>query len=239
MNVIASPVGTIAGTVKDASGALIPSVKLTLTSTATNAQLTTTANGQGEFQFLELPPTTYSLVAEANGFKKVTVASVLVQVDQITHLELALEVGAVTETVQVESAAPLLEMDKSTLSSVVDSQNILNMPLNGRQALDLALVTPGVIPTATGTQVFSFNVAGARSQSNVYLWDGVSNMDTQVNSNLNNFRIGDAVQEFSVQTSVSTAEFGRGAGGQISMVTKSGTNVIHGTLFEYLRNSDL
>src|SRR5258708_29656616 len=79
----------------------------------------------------------------------------------------------------------------------------------------------------------------ARSQSNVYTWDGASNMDTQVNSNLNNFRIGDAVQEFSVQTSVSTAEFGRGSGGQVSVVTKSGGNALHGSLFEYLRNSDL
>jgi hypothetical protein len=139
----------------------------------------------------------------------------------------------------VEAVAPLLENDKSTLSSVVDSQNIAHMPLNGRQALDLALITPGVLPTAGGTQVLSFNVAGARSQSNIYLWDGVSNMDTQVNGNLDNFRIADAVQEFSVQTSVSTAEFGRGTGGQISMVTKSGTNQFHGSLFEYLRNSDL
>ncbi len=104
--------------------------------------------------------------------------------------------------------------------------------------MDLALITPGVVPTAAGTQVFSFNVAGARSQSNIYLLDGVSNMDTQVNSNLNNFRMSDAVQEFAVQTSVSSAEFGRGTGGEVSVVTKSGGNAFHGTLFEYLRNSD-
>jgi len=238
LQIFGSPVGTVSGTVKDSSGAVVASVKLTLTSTGTNATLTTTTNSEGEFQFLELPPATYSLVAEASGFKKINVASVLVQVDQITHLELTLEVGTVTESVQVESAAPLLENDKSTLSSVVDSRNIGNMPLNGRQALDLALITPGVLPTATGTQVLSFNVAGARSQSNIYLWDGVSNMDTQVNSNLNSFRIADAVQEFSVQTSVSTAEFGRGTGGQVTQVTKSGTNALHGSLFEYLRNSD-
>ncbi len=237
--IFASPVGSIAGTVKDATGGLVPSVKLTLTSTGTNAQFTTTTNPEGEFQFLQLPPATYSLVAEAQGFKKVSISSVLVQVDQITHIDLTLEVGTVTESVQVESVAPLLENDKSTLSSVVDSRNIMNMPLNGRQALDLALITPGVLPTASGTQVLSFNVAGARSQSNLYLWDGVSNMDTQVNGNLNNFRVGDAIQEFSVQTSVPTAEFGRGSGGQISMVTKSGTNSLHGSLFEYLRNSDL
>src|SRR5579862_4471833 len=235
----ASPVGSIQGLVKDASGALIPGVRITLTSNSTNAKQETSTNASGEFQFLNLAPTTYSVVAEAQGFKKTSVSSVLVQVDQITHLELVLEVGSLTESVQVEGVAPLLENDKSTLSSVVDSRNIANLPLNGRQALDLALITPGVLPTATGTQVFSFNVAGARSQSNMYLWDGVSNMDTQVNSNLNNFRVGDAIQEFSVQTSVYNAEFGRGGGGQVSVVTKSGTNALHGTLFEYLRNSDL
>jgi len=235
----ASPVGSVGGSVKDASGALVAGVKVSLTNTSTNAKLETTTNPNGEFQFVQLAPATYSLVAEAQGFKKIDVASVLVEVDQITHLELTLEVGSLSESVQVEAVAPLLENDKSTLSSVVDSRNIANMPLNGRQALDLALITPGVLPTAGGTQVLSFNVAGARSQSNIYLWDGVSNMDTQVNSNLNNFRIADAVQEFSVQTSVSTAEFGRGSGGQVSVVTKSGTNAFHGSLFEYLRNSDL
>ncbi len=235
---LGSPVGSVAGFAKDASGALIPGVKVTLINVSTNAKLETTTNSNGEFQFLQLAPATYTLTAEAQGFKKETASSVLVQVDQITHIELSLEVGSLSESVQVEATAPLLENDKSTLSSVVDSRNIADLPLNGRQALDLALITPGVLPTASGTQVLSFNVAGARSQSNIYLWDGVSNMDTQVNSNLNNFRIGDAVQEFSVQTSVSTAEFGRGTGGQVSVVTKSGSNELHGSLFEYLRNSD-
>ncbi len=232
-------VGSISGTVKDSSGAVVPAVKLTLTSTATNAQITAVANPQGEFQFLRLPPTTYSLTAEASGFKRISASSVLVQVDQITHLELTLEVGAVSDSVQVESVAPLLENDKSTMSSVVENREIINMPLNSRQVLDLALITPGVVPTAAGTQVLSFNVAGARSQSNVFMWDGVSNMDTQVNGSLNNFRITDAVQEFSVQTSVASAEFGRGTGGEVDVVTKSGTNQFHGTAFEYLRNNDL
>jgi hypothetical protein len=238
LSLFASPVGSIAGTVKDPSGGVIPAAQLTLTSTSTNQVLKATTNAQGEFQFLELAPATYSLVVEASGFKKINVTSILVQVDQITHLELKVEVGSTSESIQVEGAAPLLEPDKSTLSNVVDSSSVANMPLNGRQALDLALITPGVVPTATGTQVMSFNVSGSRSQSNMYQWDGVSNMDTQVNSNLNNFRIGDAVQEFSVQTSVATAEFGRGSGGQVSTVTKSGTNQVHGTVFEYVRNSD-
>jgi hypothetical protein len=235
----ASPVGTIAGVVKDASGSIVPNVKVTLTNTLTNSKLEATSNPNGEFQFLQLAPATYSVVAEGQGFKRLNVPSVGVEVDQITHLDLALEVGNVTESVQVDSVAPLLESDKSTLSNVVNSTDIANLPLNARQVLDLALVTPGVLPTAAGTQVLSFNVAGARSQSNIFMWDGVSNMDTQVDGALNNFRITDAVQEFSVQTSVASAEFGRGTGGEVDVVTKSGTNSLHGSAFEYLRNSDL
>ncbi len=238
-NLSASPVGSVSGTVKDSSGAIVTGVRLTLTNTATNAQFVTTTNPQGEFQFLQLAPSTYSLAAESQGFKKSNISSVLVQVDQVTHVELTLEVGSLTESVQVEGVAPLLENDKSTLSSVVDSRTIGNMPLNARQFLDLALLTPGAMPSVPGQQGGGFSVGGARSQSNLFLLDGVSNMDTQIGSPLGNFRITDAVQEFAVQTSVPTAEFGRGHGAQMSIVTKSGTNQFHGSVFEYLRNSDL
>jgi Carboxypeptidase regulatory-like domain/TonB-dependent Receptor Plug Domain len=233
-----SPVGSVSGSVKDSTGAMMPGVKLTLHNSATNAQLAARTNGNGEFQFLQLAPATYALVAENAGFKKTTVSSVLVQVDQVTHVEIVLEIGNLTESVQVEAAAPLLENDKSTISSVVDNRTIANMPLNARQYLDLALLTPGAIPSQPGQQGGGFNMAGARSQSNLFLLDGVSNMDTQIGSALGNFRITDAVQEFAVQTSVPTAEFGRGHGAQVSIVTKSGTNQFHGSAFEYLRNSD-
>jgi len=233
----ASPVGSIAGSVRDVSGAFVPGVKVTLTNTATNAKLETTTDANGEFQFPQLAPSTYSLVVEAKGFKR-ALTTALVQVDQITHAEFNMEVGDVSQSVQVEAAAPLLETDKSTLSSVVDSRTIANMPLNARQYLDLALLTPGAIPSQPGQQGGGFNMAGARSQSNAFLLDGVNIIDTQVNSALGNFRITDAVQEFAVQTSVPTAEFGRGQGAQVSIVSKSGTNQFHGSVFEYLRNSD-
>src|SRR5713226_5834004 len=238
--VSASPTGSIAGFVKDPSGAAITGAKLTLTNQFTNAKLEAVSDTNGGFQFLQLAPAVYSLVVESQGFKKVTEQSIVVQVDQITHLDVALQIGSVTQIVEVTSTmTPLLETDRSTLSNVVDSQVISSMPLNARQYLDLALLTPGVLPSATGTQGGGFNVAGARSQSNIFLLDGVSNIDTQVNSALGNFRITDAVQEFAVQTSVATAEFGRGTGGQVSIVTKSGTNQFHGSAFEYLRNSVL
>src|SRR5712671_6020066 len=238
--VSASPTGSIVGSVKDPSGAATPGAKLTLTNQSTNAKLEAVSDTNGGFQFLQLAPAVYSLVVESQGFKKVTEQRILVQVDQITHVDVALEIGSVTQIVEVTSAAtPLLETDRSTLSSVVDSQVISNMPLNARQYLDLALLTPGVLPSSAGTQGGGFNVSGARSQSNIFLLDGVSNIDTQINSALGNFRITDAVQEFAVQTSVATAEFGRGTGGQVNIVTKSGTNKFHGTAFEYLRNSVL
>ncbi len=236
----ASPTGSIAGSVKDPSGAVISSAKLTLVNIATNAKVEAASDSNGAFQFLQLTPAVYSLNVEADGFKKLVMEGIVVEVDQITHVEATLQVGSVSQTVEVSGGAiPLLENDRSTLSNVVESEVISNMPLNARQYLDLALLTPGVLPSAAGTQGGGFNVAGARSQSNVFLLDGVSNIDTQINSALGNFRITDAVQEFAVQTSVATAEFGRGTGGQVSIVTKSGTNQFHGTAFEYLRNSVL
>jgi hypothetical protein len=233
---MASPTGSITGFVKDPTGALIPGVKVTATNTATNTQLSTLSNENGRFEFPQLAPATYSLVVEQPGFKR-TVLNALVEVDQITHVDVTLQVGDIVQEVQVEEAAPLLESDKSTLSSVVESRTIANLPLNARQYLDLALTAPGVLPSATGVQGGGFNVSGARSQGNVFLLDGVSNIDTQINSALGNFRITDAVQEFAVQTSVATAEFGRGTGGQVSIVTKSGTNQFHGSVFEFLRNN--
>jgi hypothetical protein len=238
--VLASPTGSIAGFVKDQSGAVISGAKLALLNLSTNAKEETVSDSNGGFQFLQLAPAVYSLHVEAPGFKKETLKDVVVQVDQITHLDATLQVGSVAETVEVSGAAtPLLEADRSTLSNVIDSEVISNMPLNARQYLDLALLTPGVLPSSPGTQGGGFNVSGARSQSNIFLLDGVSNIDTQINSALGNFRITDAVQEFAVQTSVATAEFGRGTGGQVNIVTKSGTNQFHGTAFEYLRNSVL
>jgi Carboxypeptidase regulatory-like domain len=237
--VLASPTGSIVGTVKDASGGSVSGAQLMLTNLATNSRTEDVSDSNGNFQFLQLAPAEYSLVVQLTGFKKVTEHHILVQVDQITHIDVSLEVGSVSEIIEVSSATPLLEADRSTLSNVVSSEVISNMPLNARQYLDLALVTPGVVPSSAGTQGGGFNVAGARSQSNVFLLDGVSNIDTQINSALGNFRITDATQEYSVQTSVSTAEFGRGTGGQVNIVTKSGTNQFHGSAFEYLRNDIL
>src|SRR6266481_9561161 len=147
--VSASPTGSIAGFVKDSSGAVISGAKLTLINMSTNAKEETASDSSGAFQFLQLAPAVYSLHVEATGFKKEVLSDVVVQVDQITHVDAALQVGSVTETIEVAGeAVPLLESDRSTLSNVIDSQVVSNIPLNGRQYLDLALLTPGVLPSS-------------------------------------------------------------------------------------------
>src|SRR6266850_5957026 len=234
----ASPTGSIMGFVKGPSGAVVPGVTITLTNTATGVQLTTITNESGAYQFTQIPPATYFLVAEAAGFRKASITSVLVEVDQITRGDVTLEIGSVNEVIEVESVGTLLEADKSTLSSVVDTRTIANMPLNARQFLDLALLTPGVQPAGAGA-VGGFAVAGARPQANNFQVDGISNMNTTNDVPLNNFRITDAVQEFAVQTSVALPEFGRGTGAQVNIVTKSGSNAFHGSAFEYFRNAHL
>ncbi|MBO0723774.1 MAG: carboxypeptidase regulatory-like domain-containing protein, partial [Blastocatellia bacterium] len=173
---LASPTGSITGFVKDPAGAVVSNAQVTLLRKDTSTKLISTTDTNGYYQFLQLPPAIYSLTVEAKDFKKVSFGSVVVQVDQVTHVDIKLEIGNVSEVIEVAATTtPLLESDKSTMSSVIESRIISNMPLNARQFLDLALLTPGVLPTATGTQGGGFSVAGSRSQSNIFLVDGVSN----------------------------------------------------------------
>jgi hypothetical protein len=228
--VFGSPSGTISGVVKDRSGGAVTGARVTLVCASNGARRATLSDAAGGFQFAPLDPAVWSLEAEAPGFKRTSIPDVLVQVDQVTRASVVLEVGELTETIEVAGVAPMAR-------GVIDRRAMALLPLNGRQFLDLALLTPGVVPTAAGTQGNGFSAAGARSQSNVYLLDGISNQDTQTNDALNGFRITDAVEEFAVQTSVATAEFGRGAGAQVNVVTRSGSNQLHGSAFEYLRNT--
>ena len=234
-----SPTGGISGVIRDPSGAPFPGVRVTVVSATTRAQRTTASDANGVFQFVQLEPADWSISAEAAGFKRAAIELVIVQVDQVTRLDVVMQLGATSEVVNVTAVDRLFERATSTLSTVVDRRTIAGLPLNARQFLDLALLTPGAVPAGPGTQGSGFNVAGARSQSNVYLLDGISNLDTQQNAPLNSFRITDAVQEFAVHTSVPLPEFGRGTGGQVNIVTKAGSNEVHGSAFEYVRNTVL
>ncbi len=235
------PTGNIVGSVYDRTGATVPGAQLVLKDTATGTPRATTTSTAGSYEFLELRPGTYDLAVEAKGFRRTVERNIVVNVGLVVHLDVTLELGDVRETVQVKAETPLIEPDKTSISTAVDVRAMQNLPLQDRQFLNLALTVPGTIAGAPGTQmaavsVENFSVAGMRSQSNNYTLDGISNNDPHINGPLNLFRLADAVQEFNVETSIASAEVGRNSGAQVSIITKSGGNAYHGTLFYYHRN---
>lgn len=231
--------GTISGTVTDSSGAAVPGAQVTARDVQTDISRSTATSPQGFYEFLSLKPSTYELTVMAKGFEKAVKHDVRVVVGLESHLDVALVPGSVTEIIEVKAEVPLIEPDKTNLSYSIESQQIQNLPLLGRDFTTLALLTPGVTPQAPGTQAGNINVSGMRSQSNNWTLDGVSNNDPQVNGPLNAFHITDAVQEFNVNTSIANTDLGRASGAQISVITKSGTNAYHGSLFYFGRNEAL
>jgi hypothetical protein len=228
--------GSISGTVSDSSGAVIPAAQVAVRDIQTGLGRITATNSQGFYEFLNVKPSTYELTVEMKGFDKAIKRDISVIVGHEAHFDVTLTPGNVSETVEVKTEVPLIEPDKTNVSYSIDKQQIENLPLQGRQFLDLALLTPGVTPQAPGTQAGGINVSGMRSQSNNFTLDGVSNNDPQVNGPLNNFRIADAVQEFNVNTSIASTDLGRSNGAQVAVITKSGSNFYHGTAFYYGRN---
>lgn len=232
-----SPAGTLNGYITDPSGAVVPGVQVVARNIDTGATRSTQSASGGGYEFPQIEPGAWEVTPTLAPFRPVPYR-VVIEVDQTTRLDVSLQVVS-SDFVQVDATTPLVEPDKTPLGNVIDARAISSLPLNARQFLDLALLTPGAIPAPPGTQGVGFNMAGARSQSNAYLLDGIANQDTQNNGALNAFRITDAVEEFDVQTGGETSDFGRGSGAQINVVTKSGTNAFHGSAFEYLRNTDL
>ena len=248
----ADPTGTIAGTVLDPSGAAVPSAKITATALATKLTRETSTGTDGGYVFPLLPVGLYSVSVEAQGFRRFEQKGIQVEADRSATLPINLELGSTSDTVSVEANAELVETRSGTLSKLVNQQNIVELPLNGRNAASLVLLAPGTADltagnargsgdtqqTATypGGQSISSN--GSRADDINYNLDGGSNQDHYTNVN-NPFPNPDAVEEFSVQTNSYSAEYGRGAGAIVNVVTKSGTNQLHGSAFEFLRNGDL
>jgi hypothetical protein len=231
--------GTISGTVGDSTGAVIAGAQVSIRDVNTAANRSTTTNSAGFYEFLAVKPSTYELTVEAKGFGKAVKREINVVVGLESRLDVALKPGSVTETIEVKSEVPLIEPDKTNVSYSVELQQIRNLPLLGRDFTTLALLTPGVTPQAPGTQAGNINVSGMRSQSNNWTLDGVSNNDPQVNGPLNLFHLADAVQEFNVNTSIASTDLGRASGAQVAVVTKSGGNAYHGSMFYYGRNEAL
>jgi hypothetical protein len=228
--------GRVAGTVTDPSGAVISGAKVTVTNAATDVSRETTTGTDGAYQVLQVPIGDYRVAAEAPGFRRTVTSDSPLRINETLHIDVKLEVGATTETIQVEALAAGVETVNSTLGSSVTSRPIVEMPLNGRNVLDLALLQPGVVPASDAAGgAGNFNIAGGRQDSVAFLLDGGTN-----NNLLNNGVVynpnPDSVQEFRILTSNYNAEFGRNAGGVVSVVTKTGSNHFHGTAYDFIRN---
>ncbi len=238
--------GSIVGTVKDQTGAIVPKAKVTVSDVDRGTNLETTTNDSGEYVASPLRVGRYTVTVEHPGFKKAVTVPVSLDVQQRIALDVTLQVGQISESVEVTSATPLLETETSELGQVVDNKRMANLPLNGRNFAQLALLTAGTAPSEPGARDeggFGFSANGARSLQNNFLLDGVDN-----NSNLpdllneTNYVIQpsvEALEEFKVQTNAYSAEFGRGNGAIINATIKSGTNKFHGSAYEFLRNEKL
>jgi hypothetical protein len=235
----AGPEGALQGTVRDASGGVIAGAAVSANRANTSRSWRAVTDAAGQYRIPAMQPGEYAVRIQASGFGALEAPRATIQVDQITRLDAVLQVGQRVEVVQVEAPLPGLDNHSATRKWTVPRPPIAEIPLNGRQFLDLAMLVPGSVPAAAGTQGAGFSVNGMRSQSNVYLLDGMSNVDTQTNQSLNLFRITDAVQEFSVQTSGVQPEHGRGTGAQVNVLTRSGSNQFHASAFEYFRNTHL
>src|SRR6266849_2109200 len=233
------PTGGVAGNVYDPAKTFVAGAQVTLRDAQTAATRQMPTSTEGYFEFTQLRPSTYELTVEVAGFRRMLERNIVVNAGQIAHVDVFLELGNISETVEVTAEIPLIEPEKTAISRSVDIKQIMSLPMLGRQILDLALTVPGTIPGAPGTQVVGFSVAGMRTQSNNYTLDGISNNDPQVNGPLDAFRLTDAIQEFTVQTSIASPDVGRNSGAQVSIITKSGGNSYHGSVFYYGRNDAL
>ncbi len=243
INVIAQQsTGKILGAVTDPQGAVVPGAKVTVTTTSSQtAQVTrdTTTDEDGSFQISSLPIGTYKITIEREGFKKFVSEGNKLQINQVLRLEAPLELGSPNEVVDVIGQDTAVETVNPTLGRSVTSRPIVDLPLNGRNVLSLALLQPGVSENNSGDGgAGTFNIGGGRADSVTFLLDG------GLNNNLLSNRVvfnpnPDTVAEFRILTSNYTAEYGRNGGGIISVVTKSGTNDFSGSVFDFLRNDAL
>jgi hypothetical protein len=230
---------SLSGIVRDSSEAVVAnaSVKITNSDTATVLQTSTDQNGR--FQAPSLPAGTYELAVEAAGFKRLDEKGLVLNVDQHAELQLSMQIGGSTETVVVTAETPLLETDSSEVGQVISNRSIVDLPLNQRNPFSLILLAPNVTGSVTNTMTgLQFNVNGGRAGTTDVLLDGVSSSPpTDSFNGLSIFPSVDAVQEFKVQTNNYAAEFGLSGGGIINLIYKSGGNTVHGSVFEFLRNS--
>ena len=238
--------GTILGTVTDASGAVMANAKVTVVNEGTGLTRTVVADANGEFTAPSLPTGRYTVIAEASGFKTLSLSNIQLGVDQRARIDLKLEVGSVSESVTIEARAPLLQTSSSELGTTVTNQQIEALPLNGRNFVNLTRTVPGVLRGIPGANIdgagslawrasASFSANGQRPRDNNFMLDGVDNNETWLQTVVI-FPSVDSLDEFKLQTSTYSAEFGRSLGGVVNLQIKSGTNLLRGSAFEFHRD---
>ncbi len=242
--------GTIMGSVTDSSGGSIPGARVTVTNTGTGISRSFVTGADGRYVIPSLIPGAYSVSAEKQGFKSITSAGIVLQVDQTARIDLTLQVGAVTQRVAVQTQAPLLQTETSSEGTVITGSKIVSMPLNLREFASLVNLTPGATAQGMGSNlgdsysgdnpqaIDASTVNGIESDGNNWTIDGISDNEVffsvlTVNPSL------DGIQEFKVDDNNYSAEFGRAGGAQVDIVIKSGTNQFHGDAFEFFRSSGL
>jgi hypothetical protein len=238
--------GTILGTVTDATGSVLPGATVTVTNTGTGLTRVAVTDAVGEYTLPSLPTGTYSVTAELSGFKTTVLANVQLGVDQRVRIDAKLEIGEMSESITIEATTPLVQTSSSELGTTVVEQQIQNLPLNGRNFVSLTRTVPGVLRGNPGSNIdgagslawrasASFSANGQRARDNNYMLDGVDNNETWLQTVVI-FPSVDALDEFKLQTSTYSAEFGRSLGGVVNLQIKSGTNRYRGSAFEFHRN---
>ena len=242
-------VAQVGGVISDPSGGRVPGAQVKITQTETQLGRTTVSDAQGRYMFPGLPLGPYRLEVNASGFKAYVQSGIVLQVGNNVQINVAMQVGAVAETIEVTADAGMVETKQNTVSQVIDAQRIMDLPLNGRVPTQLIMAAGAAVynvqpsgQDVVGSKNFyssvTVSLAGGQINSVNYLLDGGDNNDSFTNVNLP-FPFPDALQEFSVQTSSLPARFGLHPAGVVNAITKSGTNAFHGNVFEFLRNGDL
>jgi hypothetical protein len=240
--------GSIVGTVTDPSNAAVNGAAVRLTNIGTDERHQTLTDAAGGYQFLNLIPGNYKVEVELAGFKRAARDRVEVTVAGAVRADISMQVGDMTQTVEVQATAPLLQTENANLSQVVNSRSVEELPVNGRNILNLAALVPGVVPQGTtdgnaltGKNVFAagnYQIGGGIANQSATYYDGVP-----ANAGVGNLTVmvpsPDAISEFRVQTNSNSAEFGRYAGGVVNVTSKSGTNQFHGSAYEFFRNKVL
>src|SRR3984893_9455630 len=244
---------TVSGTVVDPTGAVIPGVKIVLQNVSTGSVMNAATNGVGVFTAPNLPAGVYDITASAQGFSTLVRKAITLTVGQELVLNLNLQIGNTSQQIEVTTEAPTVDLANATIGGVVTEATVEALPLNGRSWSDLAILSPGVHTVGNQRSISStdrtkrgmgleLSISGGRPQQNNYLLDGV-NINNYTNAGPGSLLGGnlgtDAVGEFSVLTTNYSAEYGRTSGGVISAITKSGSNQIHGSVYEFLRNKSL